>query len=596
MIKAPGLAAGIYDQPVTMYDIMPTVVAAAGGTSPAGQTDGVNLLPHLSGANASAPHESLYFRNNSVWAIRQGDWKLGRMNSAGSITMYNVATNPSENINVLNTQAALAAEMTKDFTKWEAGMAKPEFGGLGADDRNRFDHFTYRVDQAASANWNGASMWTEGGVPAHNVTLTSEDAYANLELEFGVRQTADYTATNNMLRVTGLTFMANQLQFTGTFNGAANRSATINGNPVLMVKNLAGGAPRLHLAANAAGANGFTFNIHNELQLLDNLEITGNGTQTFNLHSPIKDYDEPRSVTKLGASTLNLRGASTFGGTLAVNAGRVRLDAAAGSIIGASSITIGAGAAFDMNDGQINTPLIDVAAGGSLTFDPTGLAAGDVQASLVNRGSVDLTSATPAVLNVTGGLVQLAGGSLGIRAARQGATTLVDKIQLTGGAQLGGMLDLDILNLGQGLVTPAPGLTLQVLSAAGGVAGKFASADLPTAPNGLGWEIVYAPTTVSLRAVLNADFNNDGAVTGADLITWRSGYGATTGATRLTGDADSDGDVDGSDFSVWQRTLGFTNPAALASVGAVPEPAGAILLLAAMVAAAPVAHRRRGGT
>jgi hypothetical protein len=48
-----------------------------------------------------------------------------------------------------------------------------------------------------------------------------------------------------------------------------------------------------------------------------------------------------------------------------------------------------------------------------------------------------------------------------------------------------------------------------------------------------------------------ADFNNSGAVDGADLGVWRTAYGTTA-----AGDADGDGDTDGADFLVWQRQLG----------------------------------------
>lgn len=67
-----------------------------------------------------------------------------------------------------------------------------------------------------------------------------------------------------------------------------------------------------------------------------------------------------------------------------------------------------------------------------------------------------------------------------------------------------------------------------------------------------------------------ADFDGDGAVNGADLSRWRSGFGMVAGALPTQGDADGDGRVDGADLLEWQREFGAGAAAALAQ--AVPEP------------------------
>ena len=88
---------------------------------------------------------------------------------------------------------------------------------------------------------------------------------------------------------------------------------------------------------------------------------------------------------------------------------------------------------------------------------------------------------------------------------------------------------------------------------------------------------------------LEADFNQDGNVNGADLTAWKSGFG--TGTMKAQGDADADGDVDGADFLVWQRQFGQAPPAA-AAAGAVPEPATALLSGLGLAALAAVRRRR----
>lgn len=61
VVAWPGqIKPGVYDQPVIQLDATATAVAAAGVK--ADNLDGVNLLPYLSGEQAGAPHDALYWR------------------------------------------------------------------------------------------------------------------------------------------------------------------------------------------------------------------------------------------------------------------------------------------------------------------------------------------------------------------------------------------------------------------------------------------------------------------------------------------------------------------------------------------------------
>lgn len=57
-------------------------------------------------------------------------------------------------------------------------------------------------------------------------------------------------------------------------------------------------------------------------------------------------------------------------------------------------------------------------------------------------------------------------------------------------------------------------------------------------------------------AVLEADFDNSGAVDGLDLTIWQTNDGLASGATRAQGDANGDGAVNGFDLLILQATTG----------------------------------------
>ncbi|MAT69425.1 MAG: hypothetical protein CMJ58_07850 [Planctomycetaceae bacterium] len=85
---------------------------------------------------------------------------------------------------------------------------------------------------------------------------------------------------------------------------------------------------------------------------------------------------------------------------------------------------------------------------------------------------------------------------------------------------------------------------------------------------------------------IDADFNDDGAVDGADLLIWQRGNGLTDQADKSTGDSNGDGNVDAADLANWQGAYGSSTSASAAGIP-VPEPS-ALRLWAALVGCAGV--------
>jgi T5SS/PEP-CTERM-associated repeat protein len=161
-----------------------------------------------------------------------------------------------------------------------------------------------------------------------------------------------------------------------------------------------------------------------------------------------------------------------------------------------------------------------------------------------------------------------AGSQTTFQLGSAGAAATFGQIETAGGATLSGQLHVQL----QSGFAPQAGDSFQLLTAAKGVTGMFAGETLPALASGLAWDVDYSATNLTLSVVpgLAADFNGNGVVDGADLASWKSGFGTPSGAAKTSGDADGDGDVDGADFLAWQREAG--TPAAAGAAAPVPEP------------------------
>ncbi len=125
-------AGKVCEQPVIALDIHPTVVAAAGESLSAdAKLDGVDLLPYLTGAKTSAPHDYLFWRFGRQSAVRQGNWKLVRMANREP-ELFDLSKDVREMNDLSLAHPQKRAELEAAIQAWNAELAQPRWPQEGA--------------------------------------------------------------------------------------------------------------------------------------------------------------------------------------------------------------------------------------------------------------------------------------------------------------------------------------------------------------------------------------------------------------------------------------------------------------------------------
>ena len=124
-----------YNLPVSALDIQPTLVKIAGGSDKKPMKgfsyDGVDLLPYIQGKKTGQPHNTLYFRRDTDYAIRRGDWKLQWNDAHGplTITLHNIKEDPEEHKDLISQYPELAQQLQDQFDKWDNSLPDNEWWG-----------------------------------------------------------------------------------------------------------------------------------------------------------------------------------------------------------------------------------------------------------------------------------------------------------------------------------------------------------------------------------------------------------------------------------------------------------------------------------
>lgn len=146
VINWPGhIQPGIFEKPVIQLDLHATALAAA-GVEPRSEwkLEGVNLIPHVTGATQTAPHDALYWRFGEQMAIRAGDWKLvrydsnvdtnsGRREPTTSARLYHLASDIHEEKDLAAAKPEKVQELQAKWDEWNKLNITPGGKDSGGD-------------------------------------------------------------------------------------------------------------------------------------------------------------------------------------------------------------------------------------------------------------------------------------------------------------------------------------------------------------------------------------------------------------------------------------------------------------------------------
>jgi autotransporter-associated beta strand protein len=610
LVRAPGVAAGVFNETVTGLDIFSTVEALAQAPTMT-PTNGSNLMPYLTGQASGPVHEAVFFRNRvNFAAIREGDWKLVRPDANTTWKLFHLNPDGSgEDVDLQNQHPEIVADLVKKYVAFDVTLDKARNSGPNKVHSN--DVFVRRNEAGANTNWQHATGWWNGDNLSLTAGISRDDPNPNMVLAFTPNNAADYRSTNTINRASGISrnllaegledipglgeVLLNEIRLEGHFSGTANRKATIDGKPLLFAKNLAGKAPGLRLdATQAAGPNSYTFNVDLNLILYHDFVIEGNGNANFRIGGAMSSFDPVSGVRKKGTSTVTFGGNNTFTGKLIVEGGKVIVDGATAAVDGAQEVRVDAGANLTLQSGLIRTPKLDVSQG---TFDLLG---GKLQAQAV-IGNLSHAAGSVVIGSVVGpstvsGNFQQTGGDLTaiVNAAAplpgnsNPPPTNFTLAYVNGAANIAGKL---IVQFDPTTYFPV-GSTMNVLQAIDGLQGTFSQLQLTGVPTGSQWSVGYTANAVTLSRIANsfnsADFDLNGIIDGADFMIWQRNFGKFTSL----GDANGDGLVNASDLGIVKAQFGLPSSSTNAAQG-VPEPTSVALGALATSAIMLVGARRR---
>lgn len=121
---APGT---MIDTPVAHIDVLPTLAAAAGAALPVDrEIDGRNILPEATGeGEIDRPNDAIFWQSGAYQVVRAGDWKLQVDGYQDKSWLFDLGSDPTEQVNLINQASDKAEELRALLKEHHADAVKP---------------------------------------------------------------------------------------------------------------------------------------------------------------------------------------------------------------------------------------------------------------------------------------------------------------------------------------------------------------------------------------------------------------------------------------------------------------------------------------
>jgi arylsulfatase A-like enzyme len=123
-------AGTVSEAPTSHIDVFATVADATGAALPTDRkVDGVSLLPWATGDAAGGPegepHEALFWRSGHYQVVQSGGFKLQRNGRIDTPWLYDLKSDPTEQVNLASTHPEKLAELEALLDRQEAELGPP---------------------------------------------------------------------------------------------------------------------------------------------------------------------------------------------------------------------------------------------------------------------------------------------------------------------------------------------------------------------------------------------------------------------------------------------------------------------------------------
>ncbi|MFG1710543.1 arylsulfatase [Nonomuraea sp. M3C6] len=187
---SPALPARVVKQPVASWDVLPTLADLAGVPVPA-NLDGLSFRGLLTGRSAPKHDHLVWNRPRKAQALRRGRWKLVRFaphisgaGPDGRIELYDLATDPSERVDLAADRPDLAGDLT---ARLDESIGPDPRTPYGLKTKLTSGQVVVTLHNGSSVPWREVRLGLDGPRQARAETVAQVDPGTAIAVGFAVR-------------------------------------------------------------------------------------------------------------------------------------------------------------------------------------------------------------------------------------------------------------------------------------------------------------------------------------------------------------------------------------------------------------------------